>query len=628
MKIGKRDGKKDLKQKIKKMSNVREIAKNKNKEKINEAILEINELKEIKQADKVSLKDSIRVKVLLPVIALAILGVICVLLGIVSLSKVNAASTQISGTNLQNITKVDAISADFESLQKLLFQHCMAESASQKAEVDKSIATAKENLELASVAYKNNIVATEEDTLYKEFVSKYNVYISEFNNTIRLSTSGSVDMAKTRANNIVPTMAKECQDALNKLVVYNNDQVESAKAEQASIYTSAIIVVSVVMLLMFAVIIVSVFYTFKSIIVPTNKANKQVMDIIDGIEKNQGDLTQRIKILTKDEIGQLSGGVNAFMNKLQSIMSNMIMSSNSISNVITDVSDNVKTANEGISDISSVMEELAATMQEISATIEEVNVNTVTTDNEMADVYDSTKEMLTYTVEMKGRATQLQKSAEENKEVAHTMINEIIQTLQEAIENSKSVEQVNRLTDEILEISSQTNLLALNASIEAARAGEAGRGFAVVADEIRKLADNSRETANNIQQINEVVVTAVKSLSNNANKVVGFINTKVFEDYDNFVTSGRQYLGDAEIINKTMEICADKTDKVRKLITDLTRAVEGISTGVEECTNGINSSSESTNDIVNEVADISKQMLNSADIVNELKKQSEAFIKW
>lgn len=150
----------------------------------------------------------------------------------------------------------------------------------------------------------------------------------------------------------------------------------------------------------------------------------------------------------------------------------------------------------------------------------------------------------------------------------------------------------------------------------------------MVADEIRKLADNSRETANNIQQINEVVVSAVKSLSNNANRVVDFINTNVFNDYDNFVDSGRQYLGDAERINNTMEMCAEKTDKVRRLITDLTHAIEGISTGVEECTNGINSSSESTNNIVSEVTSISSQMINAGSVVDELKKQSEAFIKW
>ena len=110
-----------------------------------------------------------------------------------------------------------------------------------------------------------------------------------------------------------------------------------------------------------------------------------------------------------------------------------------------------------------------------------------------------------------------------------------------AIEDSNSVNQVDNLTNDILNIASQTNLLALNASIEAARAGDAGKGFAVVASEISQLAAASQEAANNIQSINAIVITAVHNLADNANGLVEYMNEKILQEFQKFVESGGAY---------------------------------------------------------------------------------------
>lgn len=151
---------------------------------------------------------------------------------------------------------------------------------------------------------------------------------------------------------------------------------------------------------------------------------------------------------------------------------------------------------DNANDISAIMEELSATMEEVSATTNSVSENTTAAEGKVQKMADQTKVMSQYAQDMKKRATELEHTATENMNSTNEMIGEITTEMNQALENSKSVEKVAQLTADILSISSQTNLLALNASIEAARAGEAGKGFAVVADEIRQLADSSRETAN------------------------------------------------------------------------------------------------------------------------------------
>ena len=359
-----------------------------------------------------------------------------------------------------------------------------------------------------------------------------------------------------------------------------------------------------------------------------NVATKEIKGIIKGIDDRQGDLTRRITILSNDEVADLGNGINTFMEKLQNIMRLIIINSQKLEAVVGEVQQNLHTSNDSAADLSAVTEELSATMQEIGESASVINRNAEAVLEKVVEIAGKSGEINEYSKGMKESADKLEADARTNMERTNLKVNEILNVLNQAIEDSRSVEQVNGLTNDILNISSQTNLLALNASIEAARAGEAGRGFAVVAEQIRQLADSSRETANHIQQINGIVTNAVHNLSDNADNLVSYMKESILPEFAVFVEGGAQYRENATYIESVMNEFTEKTDALKNEVDSIADSINNITHAIEEGAKGVNGAAQSTQTLVADMDNINERMNENREIASALQKETDVFTKF
>lgn len=568
--------------------------------------------------------NSVKNKIMIPVLLLAVIAVATSILSIMNADSISKKGNDIANNYLVTIENVGCLSESTQKLTRSAYSYIVAEGDTAKKSVKDNIESIKSEIDGYMKDYEQSLDENEE-TAYSSYKNYYSQFLTQFAVLEKyVDTNQTVNASKLANNNLVDV----CNSLESALDDMTNSEVEAADYAMRQMHGSAAFAKTtggVCLVVAIGALIVAFLVSTRKVVNPIVKTNKELKEISTLINENNGDLTKRVNVKSSDEIGQLAQGINQFLDILQNTIGKIVECSKNLDNMINSVGENVTVSNDNAQDVSSAMEELSATMQEIAATIQTVNDNTESVGKNVVDIADKTGQINDYSQDMRERADSLAKSADENKRTTDEMVGNIVGTLKKAIEDSKSVERVNELTGEILNISSQTNLLALNASIEAARAGEAGKGFAVVADEIRQLADSSRDTANNIQAINEHVTSAVYQLIDNSNKIINYIEETILADYDSFVQAGAQYNEDACYISETMQEFAEKTEKLKELMKNTVESIEGISSGVEQSANAVTSSAVSTSQLVEQMNSIDKEMSESRNTVGELKAQTDVF---
>ena len=343
------------------------------------------------------------------------------------------------------------------------------------------------------------------------------------------------------------------------------------------------------------------------------KVNQKIYDLVNS----EGDLTQKLQVRTGDEMELMADNVNALLKYIREIMLHISDNSNKLNESTKIVFGNLTSAGENVMEVSSTMEQMSAAMEESTATLSQIGETmgeVYTSINYIAEKAETGNHL---TKDIKEKAQKIYDYAEEEQDSARTMVMRLADSVNEKIRKSKSVEEINLLTEDIISITGQTNLLALNASIEAARAGEAGKGFAVVADEIGKLASTSANTAAQIKQVSAVVIGAVEGLALEAEKMLQCMEETAMEGYRKLLSTSQDYRENAENIHGMMENFAEDSERLEQSINHMKDALQAVSTAIEENARGVVNVSEVSAQLTESMRDIEKR----ADLNKKIGEQ-------
>lgn len=569
---------------------------------------------------------SIRTAIMIPVIILGLVSVISNFLAVQNIRNVNKNATVITDNYMVCIGKLADIENEANNIHELALSHIIATNYYTKIELVDSIKEQEQVLEGYLADYESFV---NEDTgeLYQKLLTDYDDFKRFVRNVVAYSANTQTAEAYACANEELAVAAQGMKSDIESINDVIETETDVARTQFAAAYQSSLVINTITIVLSVVTLLIVVYSVMKRVVRPVKATERELMAIIDSIDAKDGDLTKRIAIVSNDEIAALAGGINSFMEKLQHIFGVIVNNSRKMEGVVDEVRGSVRTSNDSASDLSALTEELSATMAEVANNTAVINDRANEISQEVTAIADRSDDINRYSKEMKSRADEMERAAKTNRDSISEKVSAILSVLNQAIEDSHSVDQVNTLTNEILSISSQTNLLALNASIEAARAGEAGRGFAVVAEEIGQLANSSRDTANRIQDINAVVTEAVHNLAENANNLVTYMNDSILPEFEEFVATGGQYKADATYIEGVMNEFAEKTDELKSVMDEIAGSINTITSAIDEGVNGVTGAAESTQVLVGDMDNISKRMDENYAIADELKNETSIFTK-
>ncbi|MFA7149124.1 MAG: methyl-accepting chemotaxis protein, partial [Syntrophomonadaceae bacterium] len=340
-------------------------------------------------------------------------------------------------------------------------------------------------------------------------------------------------------------------------------------------------------------------------------------------EVSQGNLGVQFNSQGKDEIGQIAQSLDFTVKTTSHILADIKERFLQVQRLGQQLATSSKEIDLNATQASVATREIAAGTQEISAAIEQINASGQEIDSMVQELARQSEEGKLQGLEIEERALDVQQKAQISIEKTTGLYEKIRADIVKSIEEARVAEQIGHLAQKISGIAGQTNLLALNAAIEAARAGEHGKGFAVVANEVRKLAEDSAQTVNDIKLLTSQLQTSINNLINNSNGLLDFINKIVIRDYGIMGKIGEQYFNDSRTFHNLTLKFQENINMVVKAMTEINSSIEATSAIVVEASYG----SQSIADNATKIAELTPELKRVSDELEDNMQSVDRLIQ-
>lgn len=567
----------------------------------------------------------IGIKIMVLLLLLAITAISCVGVLVWTLQSVIGMSDQIVSEQVAEQEKISGLSRQFTYINSQVLTHVMTTNSVTMDTLSEKILQDIADMEQQIEEF--GALLSEGDER-KEALDSASAELVKYRKTVEsllVTSAENKTQAYVSATSNLPMFNEHIENYMNRMLEITAQEMEQAQGQMEQSAARVPGIISVASIALLVVVIVIMLGLRLWVIGPVKKATKQVDELVEGIRCNKGDITKRIHVGSRDEVGRLAIAINDLVAQMQIIIRAITEGCGQMEEKQADIISNVEKVNATADHTMQNLGIMSEGMQLVTGAIEGVQQDTGVLDHTVENMLEVAQNGRDYAADIKEKAGKMKVTAVESKQEATLVMKEIDTAMTESIANSRQIHKITELTEEILGIAGTTNLLALNASIEAARAGEAGRGFAVVAEEIRKLADSSRESANNIQEISNRVVESVEELSENATRLLEFMNTRVMKDYDALEDTGSNYHEAADHVDEMMNEFGQKIDELLSVLQNVNTANTQMEATVGDSTEKLSVVEKNNQGLQQEMKDISYAVEELAASAGQLKESIRCF---